>query len=289
MNSFVEEAPMMDAKHELDEIARLAGLPVKETEVYDTVNHEETPDNMDEAVGQTPMLNGKAVDVNSIEVDGVHTWDSPDFADAYITYAEYADGTPLSDDELDQLTDEHGELVNQAAHGSLQGRADFVDEDTVGEGNEFSGALAKARAAGAKEFEVDGKKYTVKEGQVNEDATITVSATLEDDAINMLRKLAGMQSDEFQPATTDLTVAPVGNVQTGDEGQEVGLEEERNIEYTNTPREETAGLDAAIPAGADLNRAKKQYKKEYPGDNPMAVKEEALWRAYESMINDVKL
>ena len=66
---------------------------------------------------------------------------------------------------------------------------------------------------------------------------------------------------------------------------------EREIEYTNTPREEVAGTDAAIPAGADLNRAKRQYKKEYPGDNPMAVaeaKEESLWKAYESMINDVK-
>jgi hypothetical protein len=37
------------------------------------------------------------------------------------------------------------------------------------EGNEFSGALAKAKASGAKEFEVDGKKYQVKEdGTVEE-------------------------------------------------------------------------------------------------------------------------
>jgi hypothetical protein len=37
------------------------------------------------------------------------------------------------------------------------------------EGNEFSGALVKAKAAGAEEFEVDGKKYKVKEdGSVEE-------------------------------------------------------------------------------------------------------------------------
>jgi len=37
------------------------------------------------------------------------------------------------------------------------------------EGNEFSGELAKAKASGAKEFEVDGKKYQVKEdGTVEE-------------------------------------------------------------------------------------------------------------------------
>jgi hypothetical protein len=38
-----------------------------------------------------------------------------------------------------------------------------VQEDDVEEGNEFSGALAKAKAAGHTEFEVDGKKYKVQE------------------------------------------------------------------------------------------------------------------------------
>jgi hypothetical protein len=65
---------------------------------------------------------------------------------------------------------------------------------------------------------------------------------------------------------------------------------ERDIEYTNTPREETAGIDASIPSGDDLHRAKKSYSgKPYRGDNPMAEsKEDNLWSAYESMINDVK-
>jgi hypothetical protein len=33
----------------------------------------------------------------------------------------------------------------------------------MGEGNEFSGELVKAKAMGKKEFEVDGKEYKVKE------------------------------------------------------------------------------------------------------------------------------
>lgn len=41
-------------------------------------------------------------------------------------------------------------------------RAKQIDEEP-NEGNEFSGELAKAKATGAKEFEVDGKKYPVKE------------------------------------------------------------------------------------------------------------------------------
>lgn len=43
-----------------------------------------------------------------------------------------------------------------------EGRAEVDEEDTQ-EGNEFSGELAKAKAAGKKDFEVDGKKYQVKE------------------------------------------------------------------------------------------------------------------------------
>jgi hypothetical protein len=46
-------------------------------------------------------------------------------------------------------------------------RAKQIEEEP-NEGNEFSGELAKAKAAGAKEFKVDGKTYPVKEGEVEE-------------------------------------------------------------------------------------------------------------------------
>lgn len=57
-------------------------------------------------------INGKKVNVKSIEIDGVDRRDSPDFVDAYISYAEYEDGTELSDAELDELGG-NGELVNE--------------------------------------------------------------------------------------------------------------------------------------------------------------------------------
>ena len=44
-------------------------------------------------------------------------------------------------------------------------KSDCLDEDDVEEGNEFSGELAKAKAAGKDDFEVDGKKYQVKEAE----------------------------------------------------------------------------------------------------------------------------
>jgi len=64
-------------------------------------------------------FNGKVVDTHSLEIDGVDRRDHPDYADAYFSYAAYLDGTPLSDEELDALTDKHGDIVNQMANDSM--------------------------------------------------------------------------------------------------------------------------------------------------------------------------
>jgi len=55
---------------------------------------------------------------------------------------------------------EKGEKVAGAVLAKLRAKED-VNEADMEEGNEFSGALAKAKASGASEFEVDGKKYKV--------------------------------------------------------------------------------------------------------------------------------
>ena len=59
------------------------------------------------------MLNGKAVDEKSIEIDGVDRRDYPDFSDAYISAANYMDGTPLSDKEIEELDAQNNELVHE--------------------------------------------------------------------------------------------------------------------------------------------------------------------------------
>lgn len=59
-------------------------------------------------------LNGRKV--VCAEVDGVDSTDYPDFCDAYFCYAEFEDdGTPLTDDELEQLSESYGEVVNEMA------------------------------------------------------------------------------------------------------------------------------------------------------------------------------
>jgi hypothetical protein len=53
--------------------------------------------------------------MKNIEVEDVYTWDYPDFADAYISYAEHDDGTSYTDEELNKLNEENGDLVYEAA------------------------------------------------------------------------------------------------------------------------------------------------------------------------------
>jgi hypothetical protein len=158
------------------------------------------------------------------------------------------------------------------------------NEEEVEEGNEFSGALAAAKASGAKEFEVDGKKYTVKE-----DINVNITANGQEDALNLFRKLAGM--DEVAPPVTGVAV-PVDAESAIAQGiiEPVEVDEERDIEYVNTPNEKIGPVGAAIPSGNDLHRSKKQYRKEYPGDNPMAVQESAedsLWKKYSGMLKSL--
>ena len=176
-----------------------------------------------------------------------------------------------------------------------------MGEGEMEEGNEFSGALAKAKAAGAKDFEVGGKKYTVKE-----DINVNITANGEEDAVNLIRKLSGMATKEVPQVTgiaiplEDETCPTCGSTDCGceetvdEDGPNIKNAEPRENEVLNTPREEYAAADITTKTGTGLNRSKKQYRGEYPGDNPIdaygrngtQVKEE-LWQQYEDMLSEI--
>jgi hypothetical protein len=59
------------------------------------------------------MLAFKGSVVETLEISGLDPQDYPDFCDAYFSYAEYENGTPLTDDELDELTDLYPDVVNE--------------------------------------------------------------------------------------------------------------------------------------------------------------------------------
>jgi hypothetical protein len=64
-----------------------------------------------------PILNGKKV--VDLEVGGVDGCDYPDFSDAYFSGGCYEDGTPLTDDELDQLSLLADDVLWEMAFDSL--------------------------------------------------------------------------------------------------------------------------------------------------------------------------
>lgn len=44
--------------------------------------------------------------LKNVEFDGIDRSDYPDFCDAFIVYAEHADGTPLTEQELENIPSE---------------------------------------------------------------------------------------------------------------------------------------------------------------------------------------
>jgi hypothetical protein len=55
--------------------------------------------------------------ITDVEVEDVFGWDYPDFSDAYISRAFWADtGKELTEEELDELNDNHRDFVHEKAH-----------------------------------------------------------------------------------------------------------------------------------------------------------------------------
>ena len=67
------------------------------------------------------QLHGRTVE--DLEIDGVDPRDYPDFSDAYIASARWADtGEPLGDQELDLLNEQYPEVVGELAYEQCVGR-----------------------------------------------------------------------------------------------------------------------------------------------------------------------
>jgi hypothetical protein len=186
------------------------------------------------------------------------------------------------------------------------------NEDEMEEGNEFSGALAKAKATGAKEFEVDGKTYQVEsldecgemvEAGEKKDAftvtatyngaegtqTINVNADGETaEQLAQLLKLSGLMGGKQEQVYHPVQVQVA-------EPQEVEIEEDSRYEASTTPDEHILPTDA-LTKGGDGEVAGKEKPQHKDGaarfsDNPLAMEEtdpfaqlgEELMAEYESI------
>jgi len=59
------------------------------------------------------LVNNKAVDVYTIEIEGVIMSDFPDFCDSFVSYACFIDGKELSNSELDYLQDTYPHEIHK--------------------------------------------------------------------------------------------------------------------------------------------------------------------------------
>jgi hypothetical protein len=81
-----------------------------------------------------------------------------------------SDGTTATDRVAERVSARHPmtKVAERVAARANQGEEVVSEvEDDMEEGNEFSGALAKAKASHQDEFEVDGKSYSVKEAEMS--------------------------------------------------------------------------------------------------------------------------
>ena len=54
---------------------------------------------------QNVTIDGKLVDLKSVDFDGIDHSDAPDYSDAFIVSAEFEDGAPLTEAQLEMLFD----------------------------------------------------------------------------------------------------------------------------------------------------------------------------------------
>ena len=54
---------------------------------------------------QNVTIDGKVVDLKSVDFDGIDHSDAPDYSDAFIVSADFEDGTPLIEAQLETLFD----------------------------------------------------------------------------------------------------------------------------------------------------------------------------------------
>ena len=105
-------------------------------------------------------------------------------------------------------------------------------EEAPNEGNEFSGELAKAKAAGKKEFEVDGKKYKVESEEADTDAEELEEEVEETEELEEVAVVEDDKEELEESPTMDTT--QLVNMMKNAGLSEEAISEKLN-EWANTP------------------------------------------------------
>lgn len=310
------EAPVVDVQEELNEIARLAGLaPKMETKSVcpsckcEQCECNETLDPMvpnDSASPLTHTEEGMGCSMRELE-EAMSRKHYREMADKIKNMADRDDAEKICRTFVEMAKADNPRFKEdmfyaacgvKEDHGMMSEPSTVLvgEEETMDEGNEFTKARLDAIAAGKDTFTVGGKTYKVSgdtsdektqvesviddKQEVTEDINLNVTANGEEDVVNLIRKLSGMPMIAIQTPS-------IG----GETMEEQTVEEERDIQWDNTPSETVDPISSSIPSGTDLHRSKLQDPETAnKAANPLKEKhvEESLWKAYETMINDLK-
>ena len=137
-------------------------------------------------------------------------------------------------------------------------------EEAPNEGNEFSGELAKAKASGKKEFEVDGKKYKVESEETDTDAEELEEEVEElEEETEELEEVAVAEDDkeELEESPTMDTTQLVNMMKNAGLSEEA-ISEKLN-EWANTPEgaaeEESTVYAEPYDLAQSVNLSLKRY------------------------------
>jgi hypothetical protein len=171
-------------------------------------------------------------------------------------------------------------------YGHAPSRQQWTGDDEMDEGNEFSGALAKAKAAHKDSFEVDGKTYPVKESrsavdelaecydmayqqaqsEPEQQGRMTVSANTSTEGTRSLSVNAeGDMADELAQL---LSLSGLAGGHRHQEEMEESAQDE--FHASTRPAPTTFSVSSQLKTGNDLNRPKVQHPAAAArGDNPL--------------------
>ena len=225
----------------------------------------------------------------------------------------------------EEFLKKHGEDL-RGFYNAINGSED--DEDDIGEGNAFAQAVQQAKAAGMKKgdkFKVGDEEHTLRDSdfeQVNTNTmenkdkevvkeAIQISTDSPEEAGMMMQILAlagvkpvdaSMMGGDQEHDHDDMTHSHPGGDQEHDH-QEPDMrsmmnkipsgDEKADEEYANSPDEKTQDTDELLNVqSGGLNKQKQQVRKEYPGDNPLAVEdkvtEEELANSFRTQYENFK-
>ena len=225
----------------------------------------------------------------------------------------------------EEFLKKHGEDL-RGFYNAINGSED--DEDDIGEGNAFAQAVQQAKAAGLKKgdkFKVGDEEHTLRDSDFEQVNTNTME-NKEKEVVKEAIKISTDSPEEAGMMMQILALAGVKPVDAsmmgGDQDQEHdhdGMkhshpggdqehshddmrsmmdkipsdDEKTDEEYANSPDEKTQDTDELLNVqSGGLNKQKQQVRKEYPGDNPLAVEdkitEEELANSYRAQYENFK-